>query len=307
MTQPYVVVVGGANIDIEGQSRGPLLARDSNPGRVRLSPGGVGRNMAHNAALLGLSVQLLTAFGQDAYARELQQSCQQWGIDISGAAVLPAERTSTYLFIAGPDGEMELAVSDMEIYEAFGPAQLRPQLAQLQGAAAVAMDTNLTAETLAWLAQMVEAPLFADPVSTAKAGKLLPVLGKLHTIKPNRLEAELLTGISITDGESLRQAAAVLLQTGIQRVFISLGPDGVLAADKTEMLCLPNFPARVKNATGGGDAFMAGLLWAYVQGLSLRESARAGLAASSLAVEGAQTINEAISPAALLARLAQNP
>ncbi|MFR6694576.1 MAG: hypothetical protein ACLUS6_11605 [Dysosmobacter sp.] len=49
-------------------------------------------------------------------------------------------------------------------------------------------------------------PLFADPVSTAKAVKLKPVLGKLHTLKPNRIEAELLSGVKITDDASLRAA-----------------------------------------------------------------------------------------------------
>ena len=66
-------------------------------------------------------------------------------------------------------------------------------------------------------------PIFADPVSTAKAEKLKPVLGKLHTLKPNRIEAELLSGVAITDDASLDRAADALLATGLHRVFISLG------------------------------------------------------------------------------------
>ena len=295
MTQPYVVVVGGANIDIEGQSQGPLLARDSNPGRVRLSPGGVGRNMAHNAALLGLSVQLLTAFGRDAYARELQQSCRQWGIDISGAAVLPEERTSTYLFIAGPDGEMELAVSDMEIYEAFGPAQLRPQLARLQGAAAVAMDTNLTAETLAWLAQTVEAPLFADPVSSKKAQRLRGVLPKLHTFKPNDIEA-----MHLTETETPEDAARALVAMGMKRVFVSCGGNGIIAAEGEQMIHLPCEKTEIVNTTGGGDASMAALAWSFTQGLSLEQSARAALKAGAIAVSAEETIAPDMAPERLL-------
>ena len=50
---PYIVVVGGANMDISGRPDAPLVAQDSNPGKVRLSPGGVARNIAHNLALLG--------------------------------------------------------------------------------------------------------------------------------------------------------------------------------------------------------------------------------------------------------------
>ena len=64
-------------------------------------------------------------------------------------------------------------------------------------------------------------------MSTVKAEKLRPVLGKLHTLKPNRLEAELLSGVPITDTDSLHRAAQTLLETGLHRVFISLGADGV--------------------------------------------------------------------------------
>ena len=75
---PYAVVVGGVNMDIGGVSAGPLVPADSNPGAVRMSLGGVGRNIAHNMALLGVDTRLLTAFGADRYAQRIanQQSVQ---------------------------------------------------------------------------------------------------------------------------------------------------------------------------------------------------------------------------------------
>ena len=112
---PYAVVVGGVNMDIGGVSAGPLVPADSNPGAVRMSLGGVGRNIAHNMALLGVDTRLLTAFGDDAHAQRIAASCGELGIDISRALQVPGERTSTYLFIAGERGEMALALSDMEI------------------------------------------------------------------------------------------------------------------------------------------------------------------------------------------------
>ena len=47
-----------------------------------------------------------------------------------------------------------------------------------------------------------------------KAKKFQGVLGKLHTLKPNRLEAELLSGIAIHNDDDLRRAAKALLDTG---------------------------------------------------------------------------------------------
>ena len=90
----YAAVVGGVNMDIGGQSYAPLIAGDSNPGRVQMSLGGVGRNIAHNMALLGLDVRLLTAFGDDLYAQRIAASCGELGIDISQALQVPGGLSS---------------------------------------------------------------------------------------------------------------------------------------------------------------------------------------------------------------------
>ena len=302
-TAPYVTVVGGVNVDIGGRPEAALVARDSNPGTVQSSLGGVGRNIAHNMALLGLDVRLVTAFGDDLNAQKLAASCAELGIDISQSPVIPGGRTSTYLFINDEKGDMALAVSDMEIYSHLTPQLLSQRRALLDGSQVVVLDTNIPEESIAWLAEECSAPLFADPVSTAKAVKLKPVLGRLHTLKPNRLEAELLSGVPITDEASLERAADVLLETGLRRVFLSLGADGVFAADHSGRVHLPCLPAELVNATGCGDAFMAAIAWAYLQGTDLAETARAGLAASSIAMESGETINPQMGEAALKARL----
>lgn len=303
-TAPYAVVVGGVNMDIGGVSSAPLVRADSNPGVVRMSLGGVGRNIAHNMALLGVDTRLLTAFGDDGHAQRIAASCGELGIDISRALQVPGERTSTYLFIADERGEMELALSDMDIYRHITPAFLASRAQLLQNAQLVVVDANIPADAIQWLVQHVKPPIFADPVSTAKAEKLRPVLGRLHTLKPNRMEAELLSSVAITDEGSLNRAADSLLDTGLRRVFISLGGDGVLAADHSGRVRLPCGAGNMVNTTGCGDAFMAALAWAYLEGTALKDTARAGLAAASIAMESGETINEAISAETLAERMA---
>lgn len=301
---PYVTVVGGMNMDIGGRPYKKLVAKDSNPGAVRMSPGGVGRNIAHNMSLLGLDVRLLTAFGDDVYAQKLAAVCGELGIDISQSPVIPGGHTSTYLFVNDESGDMQLAVSDMDIYDHLTPQVLQSRRQLLDGSQVVVLDTNLPAETVAWVAENCRAPIFADPVSTAKAEKLRPVLGRLHTLKPNRIEAELLSGVAISDDASLRRAADALLETGLHRVFISLGADGVFAADRSgQVLHLPAPEGNIISTTGCGDSFMAALAWAYLQGSDLERSARAGLAASTITMASADTINPAMSEEALLAHL----
>jgi len=84
----YTVVVGGVNVDIGGRSFAPLRPEDSNPGKVSVSMGGVGRNIAHNLALMGVDVRMLTAYGDDSHGQEVAASCARAGIDLSYALKL---------------------------------------------------------------------------------------------------------------------------------------------------------------------------------------------------------------------------
>ena len=301
----YAVVVGGVNMDIGGHSFSPLVQADSNPGRVTLSLGGVGRNIAHNLALLGTDVRMLTAYGDDVYGQRIAASCSELGIDASHALRVAGAATSTYLYIADDSGEMAMALSDMAVCDSITPAYLAANLPLLQNAQVVVADTNIPAESLVYLAENCQAPLFCDPVSTTKAEKLRPILNRIHTLKPNRLEAELLSGVKIETDEDVIKAADKLMALGVHRMFISMGGNGVLAAMEGAKLRLPNIPGNVVNTTGCGDAFMAALVWAYLQGTDLETTARAGLAAGSIAMESNETINPNMSAEALINRMEQ--
>lgn len=288
---PYAVVIGGLNKDIGGKPLGDLVPKDSNLGKVNISIGGVGRNIAHNMALLGVRSSFITALGDDEFTSTVTDSCNKLGIDISHALKVPGMSTSTYLFIADKSGDMELAISDMEIFNMVTPDYLASNLALINGAQLVVADTNIPQESLEWLAENVEVPLFVDPVSTIKARKLEKILGKIHTLKPNKLEAEVLSGVIIKDEKTLKEAAMKLLETGLKRVFISLGSEGVLAAENETYEKLPCPAAELVNTTGGGDAFMAGIVWSYIHGMDLKQSACIGGGAAAIAVESATTIN----------------
>ena len=294
-TAPYVAVVGGVNMDIGAVSAGKLVARDSNPGHVTTSLGGVGRNIAHNLCLLGQQTAMVTVMGDDDFGRRVQENARDIGLDLSASAVLPDCRTGTYLYICGPDGDMALAVNDMAIYDHMTPDFLRQRLDFINGADLVVLETNLPEDSIRWLCDNCRAPILADPVSTIKAEKLRPVLGKLAALKPNRLEAELLSGMSIRTPEDAAQAARRLLDTGLGTVYISLGAEGIYAADRQGSTAwVPCARCHVVNATGGGDAVAAALAARMVLGDSLSDTARWAVGAGALACEAETTINPAM-------------
>ena len=275
-----VVVIGAVNMDIGGSPAGKMVMRDSNPGVVTMKPGGVGRNIAHNLCNLGLNVSLVAAIGGDVYGSAIMDSCVSLGMDMSMAAVLPERRSSTYLYINDENGDMQLAVSDMDIARCIDAEYLSAHMEQINKADAVVLDANLTEETIAYAVENCTAPIYADPVSTVKAMRFKNSLRGIYAFKPNEIEALHLTGES--DVES---AARALLNMGLKRVFISMGQEGMLAADENEILRLPCLKANVVCTTGAGDASMAAIVRAGVYGLSLYESAMLSMKAGALTTE----------------------
>ncbi len=298
MSDSYVAVIGAINIDIWGKSSSILILKDSNPGEISYSFGGVGRNIAHNLCLMGQKVSMLTAIGDDHWAPQVRAACADIGIDLSHAFHVPGARTGTYLALSGPDGDMAIGLSDMAIAEAISPEVILRELPFLNAAKLVVVDGNLSPETIECICQNVTAPIFADPVSVTKGRKFLPYLDKLHTFKPNSLEAESLTGTA--DPES---AAAELVRRGVKQAFVSDGPGGIVVADAQEIFRVPCLPTALINATGGGDAVMAALCDSFCRGFDKLTTARRAMAAGAIAVEAPETISPLMSAEAIEARI----
>jgi pseudouridine kinase len=291
-----VVVIGAVNMDIGAVSSAPLVERDSNPGRVGTSLGGVGRNIAHNLCLLGVDTAMVTVLGDDAFAAAIRRGAEEIGLDLSHSAVIPGARTSTYVYLSQPDGDMALAVSDMDIYAHMTPEYLAERLDFINGAAMVVLDANLPEESIVWLCDHVTVPIVADPVSTVKAKKFQPVLGKLTALKPNRLEAERLSGLPILDLADAGRAAEKLLETGLKQVYISLSSDGIFAANHCgERAYFPCPAVKIVNATGGGDAMVAALTASLLRGEGLKRTAQNAICAGAFASMADTTIQPALS------------
>ena len=271
------VVIGGVNMDIWGRPAGQIVPRDSNPGSVTMTPGGVGRNIAHDLCLQGLQVSLVAALGDDMIGRALLESCQALGMDMSLAPIIPGQHSSTYLFVTDGTGDMQLAINDMDICRALTPERLEPLLPQLNGYAAMVLDANLPMESIALLCRRATVPIYADTVSAAKCRRLRPYIGSLRAIKTNAMEAAALTGEN--DPERAARAIAAM---GAGRVFVSMGTEGMLAVEGDQLLYQPVYETQVVNTTGAGDAAAAAIVWADLLGLDLGATAQCAQLAGSI-------------------------
>ncbi|MGI5976252.1 MAG: PfkB family carbohydrate kinase [Candidatus Limivicinus sp.] len=271
------VVIGGVNMDIGGKSAAGLILRDSNPGVITAKPGGVGRNIAHNLKLLGLDVSLIAAVGGDIYGSAIMDSCRSLNIDMSMSPVLPDRRSSAYLYVADETGEMHVGIADMDITKCITPEYLEKYIDRINGFDAVVVDANLDVPAIEYLAEHCTAPMYSDPVSTAKAPRLKKLLPRLVALKPNAMEAETLTG-----EKDMEKAAGALLNAGVKRVFISLSEQGILAAEGNKIIRMPCETREIVNTTGAGDAVAAAVTWAGINNMSLEDTLRTAIRAGAI-------------------------
>ncbi len=305
MARHQMTVVGASNVDIIATSGAPLIESDSNPGRVRTGFGGVGRNIAENLARMDQQIRFITAYGDDPFTLSLQAQAGELGLDISQSLCAKDVSSSLYICVNQPDGEMAVAINDMEVCGLLTPAFIKDKLDALNAAEAVVLDANLPEETLAYLGNRCTAPLFVDTVSTKKAEKLRGMLGRLTGIKTNRYEAELLTRQEVRTPEDAKLAARAFHRMGIKVVFITLGSLGAFVSLGQECASMPTLAKRLVSTTGCGDAFFAGALCALLDGGNSEAVLRQGLVAAAICAEDPCAVSPAISPEAIARRMEQ--
>jgi pseudouridine kinase len=280
----YVALIGGANMDISAHSAASIVASDSNPGCIVCSPGGVARNVAENLLRLGVDARLLSVLGDDVFGQSLRQAAATIGLDMRACVTIPGQRTATYLSLHGTDGDMGVAVNDMGIVECLTPELLGQHTALLDGASALVVDSNVRQDVLTWISTYwADKAVFAETVSVAKCHKLQRMLGQIHTLKANRLEAQTLSGWSIASPQSACDAARSLHQRGVRNVVISLGADGVAWCSADGVVGHRAVrPVSMVSATGAGDALLSGLVYGYIHGLPLDSSVHWAMACAEL-------------------------
>ncbi len=292
----YVCVVGGSNVDILGSPKNKLIPRDSNIGTVKISLGGVGRNIAENLVRLGVDTRLVSVVGDDAYGQRILEEARLIGLNMQDTLVLNGAASSVYLCILDETKDMVLAINSMEIYDRMTVEFIKSKRHVIENAELCVLDTNLPKDVLEYvLSTFKNTVFFLDAVSTVKALKVKDMIGRFHTIKPNRIEAEVLSGIPIQNDADLRKAAGIFHDRGVRQVFISLGEEGVFYSTSEASGHIKQPPVKIVNATGAGDAFLAALALGYLRDMDARACAGLACAASAIALGHENTINPTMS------------
>ena len=291
-TKQYVCVIGGANIDLQGSSDNALLLNDSNPGEISMSSGGVGRNIAENIARLSIPTKIFSYVGSDAMGNFLIESTQKANVDTTYINRHPSLPTSQYLSVLDDNNDMLVSISDMRIINEMSVDDIKSHSSTLNQSSVIIIDTNVPIDVIEYVTEeFSHIPLFLDTVSIAKSSKIIHLIGKFHTVKPNRLESELITGIKITDESSMLKAAKNLFDRGCKQIFITLGEDGVFYFDGKDYGKYTQEKIEVVSANGAGDAFVAGMVYGFLKLNSIKETVKYASVAAMIALKSKNTIS----------------
>lgn len=292
INKPYVLVFGASIVDITGFCSVSYIPFNSNPGRVRISYGGVCRNIAENLSRVGINTKFISILGDDETGRGMLEYSRRIGYCMEESLILKKNGTPTYMVILNDEGEMISAVVDMKGIDEADEAFVDSKAEHFRRASYTFVD----ADNPKLLAHMLEqfgkdTKFILDPVSAAKAANVKHLIGGFYAVKPNIHEAEILVGFSIKGDEDLVRAAEELHKKGVKHVFISLGAEGIFYSDGKAKGKVKAKDVKAVNVTGGGDAFVAGIGYGYVNQLSMPETIQYAIAMSVIAVTHPETIN----------------
>ena len=216
--KPYVAVIGGMNMDIFGIPDEKVIPRDSNIGQIGMAVGALGRILLRTWPARGANVS-------DYRLRRRWRTVSSWSIHALSTAFadyaekLTGQRSSGYLYVTDETGDMLLGINDRKIQKTSRRYFWQSGSTSSITRPCMITPTRRKSRSVAWRARD-GATLLTGVNRQGQARH--SVLDKIDTLKPNRIEAEMMTGIKITDCETA-QIAAKLLEYGVKNVFISLG------------------------------------------------------------------------------------
>ena len=304
MTSPLVVgpvlVIGSTGVDIVGRANQTIQHGTSNPAYLRMSNGGVARNVAENLARLGMHVFLITAVGDDEPGHRLLDQAAKVGINTDHSIVVPDAETGAYLAILDDEGNLHLGLDDMRVTSAITSAYLRERRNLFKESQAVFVDANLTPKALSSvfsIAKQVGIPVAADPTSIGLAPVFCNHLENLWLITPNEAEAEALCPHPVPHADPNRaiEAARHLVSVGVENAIITMAEFGLGYATSSKSGHLAAIQTEIVDPTGAGDALTAAVIFALLNEIPIDEAVRLGLSAAALTLRTGGTVHPDLS------------
>lgn len=298
-----LICIGAMNLDRKYFLKDHLQEKTSNPVTSRQSLGGVGRNVSEHLGRLGMKISLLSLAGKDKEYEWIRQQSQPY-INFQYVECLSDFPTGNYSAVIDQQGEMSLALADMEIYDQMDLNWIQKYQHVLSSAQAIILDLNpplAVVEYVIHLANESAVPLYLVPVSGPKMARLSRDLTGVTGLIVNLDESQTYFSLA-SDDVDIRQIAHRWIETGVEQVVLTQGKDPAFYlnhnGDAVEIQ--PPMIEEPVDVTGAGDAFSAGMIYAWIKGLSAGQGLELAISNANLCIQSSDTVPKNLNETTLL-------
>jgi ribokinase len=287
MKSRRIVVVGSSNTDmIIKLDRIPRPGETILGGEFVMAAGGKGANQAVGAARAGGAVTFIARVGLDMFGDQAIAGFVNDGIDVKHVYRDRKAPSGVGLIFVDKDGENSIAVAS-GANARLSPADVKKARKAFAGSSVLLLQLEIPLETV-MTAALLAAQSGALVILNPAPARTLPdkLLRYVSVLTPNETEAEMLTGITVTNDSAAAKAASVLRARGVQTVILTLGARGAFVANDSITQIVPGFKVKAADTTGAGDVFSGALSVALADQQPLLQAVRFANAAAAISVTG---------------------
>jgi ribokinase len=289
---PKILVIGSNNTDMVIKSEHlPKAGETILGGTFFMNPGGKGANQAVAAARLGGKVIFISKIGNDVFGRQANELFEEEKIDTS-FILSDANNPSGVALITVDDSGENCIVVASGANATLLPKDLQKAHDVIKAADIILMQLEIPIETVEFVTKLASennVRVILNPAPVCPLSNEL--LKNLYVITPNRIEAEMLSGIKVEDMESAKEAAKAIKAKGVDIVILTLGSQGALILRDDNFSLVEAEKVTPVDTTAAGDVFNGALTVALSKGSEIEDAVRFACHASGIAVTrlGAQS------------------
>ncbi len=285
VTDHSIVVIGSSNTDMVIKTTNlPQPGETMLGGDFFMNAGGKGANQAVAAARLGGKIIFFAKVGNDVFGEQAKALFKNEGIDPSfiltdnrfpsGVALITVDQKGENCIVVAPGANNALSAGDLE-----------QQKMVIEKASVILVQLEIPRETVEYVTKTAAETGIRIVLNPAPACQLTDeLLARINIITPNQKEAEMLTGIKVSDNKSAQAAALALNQKGIQTVIITLGSAGALLFHENAFTNIKAPVVKPVDTTAAGDVFNGALVVALSEGMSMINAVQFACKAAAISV-----------------------
>jgi len=292
MQTKKIIVIGSCNTDMVIKAdRLPIPGETVIGGTFLMNPGGKGANQAVAAARMGGKVTFISKTGNDVFGRQSVELYNSEGINTKYIFSDPRNPSGVALITVDANGENCIVVAS-GANASLSPADIESAKSEIETADLLLMQLEIPIETVEYAAEMAHKkgiPVILNPAPARALSETL--LKRLYMITPNKTEAEILSGIKVSDWDRAKKAADVISAKGVDIVVITLGSLGAFIKENNKYHKVEATHVKAVDTTAAGDCFSGSLCVGLSEGLSIVDAVKMAAKASALTVTrmGAQS------------------